>query len=294
MWTFRFSAPPNPGPPLRGLCAVGWKPLHDRHGAAAHIRETALAGTGPQMPRHLAQQHANDRLAEIVAPGEQIPDPMRQRQYPLPHRDIRDDVVHEVCGTLGHAPAATAWTEAAALAREGDQALGLAPNAPESREPSGEPGAPATRTGRGGVGAIRTRGTPGTPPRQSAARPRRRAGAPRRRGTSAGARARHDAARPPRDRAGCSRPTAGPRCRSRHIVCRWRRRISVWRCRDVPGRRSDLDVRHARVVWHVLHGRRRTAPRHRRFRHVARDLRPSVVTGQRCAVTPPVHNICRR
>ena len=125
MCTLRFSAPPEP--------------LHDCDGAAAHITETALPGTGAQMAEHLAQQHPHDHLAQVVAPSEQVADPMRQREHPLPYRDIRDDVIHQMRRTLGHSASATARTEPSTLARERDQALGLTANAPEPREPSGEP-----------------------------------------------------------------------------------------------------------------------------------------------------------
>ena len=126
------------GPPLRGLCAVGWESLNHRHGATLHIGKAALAGARAQMPMHLPQQHAHHGLAQVVAPGQQIPEAVRQRQDPLSNRDIRDDVVHQVRGALGHAPAAAARTEPSALARERDQALGLAPDAPEPGEPASE------------------------------------------------------------------------------------------------------------------------------------------------------------
>ena len=128
------------------------KPLNNRHGATVYIGKAALAGAGAQMPMHLPQQHAHHGLAQVVAPGQQIPEAVRQRQDPLhpnahsprvggpglSNRDIRDDVVHQVRGALGHAPAAAPRTEPSALARERDQALGLAPDAPESCEPASE------------------------------------------------------------------------------------------------------------------------------------------------------------
>ena len=238
--------------------------MKSRYGSAPHIRMAALAGSGAQMPMHLAQQHAHHGLAQVVAPGQQVPETVRKGQYPLSHRHIRDDVVHQVRGALGHAPAATASTpthtvrasgtpartEPSALARERDQALGLAPNALEPCESACEPGAPATRTVRGGVKGSRTPGTPGTPPRQSAARPRRRANSPLRRETSASARLPHDIARPPRGRAGCSRPTAGPPPRLRQIACRRPQGRNTCGCLISQARRRGFGVRRLRRTSH--------------------------------------------
>ena len=56
--------------------------------------------------------------------GEPIPQPMRDREHPLPHRNAgREDVLDYVCGALGHPPAATARAEAASLAAEGHPSL---------------------------------------------------------------------------------------------------------------------------------------------------------------------------
>ena len=40
-----------PGSPLRGLCAVGWKALHDGHSAAATVDDAGLASDMAQEPR---------------------------------------------------------------------------------------------------------------------------------------------------------------------------------------------------------------------------------------------------
>ena len=87
---------------------------------------------------HLAQQHAHDRLAQVVTPGEQVPEAVRQRQDPLSHRYVCQHVVHQMRRALGHAPPAAARAEPPALARERDQALGLAPNALEPRKTASE------------------------------------------------------------------------------------------------------------------------------------------------------------
>ena len=55
------------------------------------------------------------------------------------HRYVWQHVVHHMGRALGHSASATARTEASALARERDQALGLAGTASEPGKPSGSP-----------------------------------------------------------------------------------------------------------------------------------------------------------
>ena len=63
---------------------------------------------------------------------------MRQREHPLAHGNVRQDVIDEVGGLLRHAAAATARTETASLARERHQALEGAVLAPNPCEASAE------------------------------------------------------------------------------------------------------------------------------------------------------------
>jgi hypothetical protein len=53
-------------------------------------------------------------------------------------RDVGQDLIDEVRGEIGHAPAAARRAEAAALAGERDELVGLAARAPHARETEGE------------------------------------------------------------------------------------------------------------------------------------------------------------
>jgi hypothetical protein len=118
-----------------------------KHGdaAAAPVAHAVLTRPGAQVTFHGAVQEARHRSAQVVAPGQQVPQPMRERQHPLPHGDVRQHVVHKVRGTFGHSTAAAAWAEAAPLAREGDEPLGPAGVAPEPGKAAGQEAAAQER-----------------------------------------------------------------------------------------------------------------------------------------------------
>lgn len=59
----------------------------------------------------LGVQAARNPAAQVVAPGQQVAQPMRQREYPLPDGDIWEDVVDEVRRPFGHAPATSLGEE---------------------------------------------------------------------------------------------------------------------------------------------------------------------------------------
>lgn len=63
---------------------------------------------------------------------------MRQTQHPLANGNVGQDVIDEVRRPLRHATAATAGTEAAALARKRDEAIEAAPRAPETGKTAGQ------------------------------------------------------------------------------------------------------------------------------------------------------------
>lgn len=64
-----------------------------------------------------------------VVVGEAVAKRVRKRQHPLSRGHMGKDVVGEVRGELGHAPAVAAWTEAPCLAAVGAQVLVLAARA---------------------------------------------------------------------------------------------------------------------------------------------------------------------
>jgi len=71
-WTFRLSAPPNPGPPRHGLCAVGWESLNHDDGTAAAVFDAVVARPIAQHANDAPDQHAGDRPAQIVVPRELV------------------------------------------------------------------------------------------------------------------------------------------------------------------------------------------------------------------------------
>ena len=93
------------------------------------IRVTAPGvGFGAFEPRLLDQKCANDPVDDSqdgARAGEMCSEQQAQRdrkgQHPLAHRHPRNGVIDQVGGRLGHAPGATARTEAATLATEGHE-----------------------------------------------------------------------------------------------------------------------------------------------------------------------------
>jgi hypothetical protein len=58
------------------------------------------------MARDHALHHLQHRPDQLGLRGQQHAQRDRQRQHPLPHRHVRDDVVHQVRHGLRHAPPA--------------------------------------------------------------------------------------------------------------------------------------------------------------------------------------------
>ena len=64
-------------------------------------------------PPQRGQASTSTSNARRMRYAQKITEPVGQAQYPLADRHVRQDVVHETCGTLGHAPASAARAEAA-------------------------------------------------------------------------------------------------------------------------------------------------------------------------------------
>jgi hypothetical protein len=69
---------------------------------------------------------------------EEIAQALGQGQDPLPHRDLRKHMVHEVSGRLRHAPGVARGAHTAPLAGVGDQEVMSAPPAAGAAEPVGQ------------------------------------------------------------------------------------------------------------------------------------------------------------
>jgi hypothetical protein len=116
--------------------------LHNHHGAAATIIDAIGARAAPKEAEHRADGDAADRATQVVIPGQQVPQAMRQAQDPLTHRHIGQDVIDQVRCPLRHAPAAAARAEAAPLAREGNQSIEPTGGTPKTSEAAGQAAAP--------------------------------------------------------------------------------------------------------------------------------------------------------
>ena len=111
--------------------------LDQRDGAAV-----AFVGLEPgslqQMARDHALHHLQHRRDQLGLRGQQQAQRDRQRQHPLPHRHVRDDVVDQVRRGLRHAPRAARRAEPAALAAEGQQLVVAALAAAQPQEAVGQ------------------------------------------------------------------------------------------------------------------------------------------------------------
>ncbi len=77
MCTLRFSAAP-PGPPLRGLCAVGWEALDDGHGTTAAVGHVMVPGVAVEPAEHGAHVDRNHGAAQRVVPRQHVSNTRRQ------------------------------------------------------------------------------------------------------------------------------------------------------------------------------------------------------------------------
>jgi hypothetical protein len=64
-----------------------------------------------------------DRREQLRMSCEQHAQRYGKRDHPLPYRHPGDDVIDQVRGRLGHAPGATARTDATPFATKGDELL---------------------------------------------------------------------------------------------------------------------------------------------------------------------------
>jgi len=117
------------------------EPLHDDHRTPPRVGESRITRPATQEAEDGPQRHAADGATQIMVPGEEIAQPVRQREHPLPHRDIGEDVVDEMRGPSGHAPSTAARAHRPPLAREGDQTVGATGATSKPSEPAREPAA---------------------------------------------------------------------------------------------------------------------------------------------------------
>jgi hypothetical protein len=135
MCTFRLSAPPNPGPPRRGLCAVGWESLNDGHGAPAWLLEADGARVVPQQAEYGAQEDSSHPTASALrAAADRSREGGMRRPPPL-------DMAR---GGPEQRRRTATGTERPPLVREGDQPVQGAAVAAKPREPPSQESAAAS------------------------------------------------------------------------------------------------------------------------------------------------------
>jgi hypothetical protein len=86
--------------------------------------------------------------AQVMVPRQPVAKAVRQAQDPLPYGHVWEDVVHQMCGALGHSAASAAWARAASLTRKGDQPIQAAGRTTKSCEPASQRAAAQTLTKR--------------------------------------------------------------------------------------------------------------------------------------------------
>ena len=119
------------------------EPLKDGHRTPTTIGHIVQLCTTTQPPQHRTHEDGDDRATQVVIPRQPVAQAIRQTQDPLPHGHVGKHVVHEMCGALGHSGASATRTEAAALARKGDQPIQAAgrtakPCKPASQRPAAQ------------------------------------------------------------------------------------------------------------------------------------------------------------
>jgi hypothetical protein len=114
------------------------EPLHEDDGAALALPKARPPGALTIEGHDGPHGYRDDGAAQHVVPGKQIAHKVWKAEYPLADRNRRENVVHQVRGTFGHAASATAWAEAAPLAGERHEAVHPAAAAVEAREAAGQ------------------------------------------------------------------------------------------------------------------------------------------------------------
>ncbi len=114
------------------------EPLHDDHGASPRVNDARLTGPSPEESEDGAHRDGRDRPTQVMVPRQQVAQRMWERQHPLSHRHVREDVVAQMGGALGHPPSGTAGTHGPPLTGEGDEPVGPARPAVKPRETAGE------------------------------------------------------------------------------------------------------------------------------------------------------------
>jgi hypothetical protein len=144
----------------------GAEAVEEGDGADLGVAGSGRAGAA-QRGADASEQDAEHVAGETRVTGQEGTDPLRQGEHPLTDGQRGQDVVGQVGGHLHHAAGVAGGADAAALAGEGDEALGGARVAADAGEAVGEDAAAevgaevvlhparyaaAVGVGRGGIG----------------------------------------------------------------------------------------------------------------------------------------------
>jgi hypothetical protein len=112
--------------------------LNNRQAAAPAVAEAEPARPPALEAEERADVDGEDGATEAVVPGQQVAQPVREAEHPLPDGHTWEDRVHGVGGALGHPAAPATGAEAAALARKGQEVVQPAALALEAGETLGQ------------------------------------------------------------------------------------------------------------------------------------------------------------
>ena len=110
------------------------EPLENGHRTPTTFGHIVQLCTTTQPPQHRTHVDGDDGAAQVMVPRQAIAQAIRQTQDPLPYRDIREDVVHQVRRAFSHSTTSATWTEPPSFTREGHQPIQAARGTPKAGE----------------------------------------------------------------------------------------------------------------------------------------------------------------
>ncbi len=115
--------------------------LNHDYGAASAAFDALVPGPLAEHAEDRPHQPGGHGATQVVIPGQQIPQVVRQAEHPVAYGHVRQDVIDQVRRALGHTSSATARAEPTAFAGEGDQPVESTAGAVEPCETAGQPAA---------------------------------------------------------------------------------------------------------------------------------------------------------